>query len=194
MHGEEEWKVDQMEASLRWEKPAWGRKFKSERGVSSSQGVELIQSLVCLTPRVALCQGDQVGQDIWQVVWHLITGIKGPVLEIRSPCAPMSMNITSHLFAVVHGSQYSFPGGSVVKNPPATQMQKTWVWSLGPLEKGMVTHSSILAWEIPWTEEPGRLQFMGLQNWHNLVTEPQQEHGLKYVEIKVYCLIKDLTL
>ena len=57
-----------------------------------------------------------------------------------------------------------FPGGSVVKNPPA--MQKTCVQSLGledPLEKEMATHSSILAWEIPWTEEPGELQFMGSQ-------------------------------
>ena len=44
-------------------------------------------------------------------------------------------------------------------------MQEMWVPSLSgedPMEKG-VTHSSILAWEIPWTEEPGRLQFMGLQ-------------------------------
>ena len=52
----------------------------------------------------------------------------------------------------------------VVKNPPA--MQETWVQSLGwedPLEKGMATHSSILAWRIPWTEEPGGLQSMGLQ-------------------------------
>ena len=43
-------------------------------------------------------------------------------------------------------------------------MQETWVRSLGwedPLEKGMATHSSILAWRIPWTEEPGRLQSMG---------------------------------
>ena len=42
-------------------------------------------------------------------------------------------------------------------------MQETWVQSLGqedPLEKEMATHSSILAWEIPWTEEPGRLQSM----------------------------------
>ena len=49
-----------------------------------------------------------------------------------------------------------------VKNPPA--MQETWVGSLGPednLEKGMATHSSILAWEIPRTEEPGRLQSLG---------------------------------
>ena len=46
----------------------------------------------------------------------------------------------------------------MVKNLPA--MQETWVQSLGgedPLEKGMATHSSILAWRIPWTEEPGRL-------------------------------------
>ena len=51
-----------------------------------------------------------------------------------------------------------------VKNLPA--MQETWVQSLGredPLEKGMATHSSILAWRIPWTKEPGGLQFMGLQ-------------------------------
>ena len=49
-----------------------------------------------------------------------------------------------------------FPGGSDGKNLPA--VQETWVQSLGwedPLEKGMTTHSSILAWRIPWTEEPG---------------------------------------
>ena len=47
----------------------------------------------------------------------------------------------------------------LVKNPPA--MRETWVRSLGwedPLEKGTATHSSILAWRIPWTEKPGRLQ------------------------------------
>ena len=46
-------------------------------------------------------------------------------------------------------------------------MQETWVQSLGwedPLEKGMATHSSILAWRIPWTEEPGGLQSMGSQS------------------------------
>ena len=44
------------------------------------------------------------------------------------------------------------------------QMHKSWVPSLhqeDPVEKGMATHSSIIAWEIPWTEEPGRLQSMG---------------------------------
>ena len=52
----------------------------------------------------------------------------------------------------------------MVKNPPA--MQETQVQSLGqedPLEKGMATHSSILAWRMPWTEEPGGLQSVGLQ-------------------------------
>ena len=52
----------------------------------------------------------------------------------------------------------------MVKNLPA--MWKTCVHSLGkegPLEKGMATHSSILAWRIPWTEEPGDLQPMGSQ-------------------------------
>ena len=57
-----------------------------------------------------------------------------------------------------------FPGGSVVKNLPA--IQETRVRSLGwedPLEEGKATHSSTLAWRIPWTEEPGRLQSIGLQ-------------------------------
>ena len=61
-------------------------------------------------------------------------------------------------------SPFDFPDGSVGKNLPA--MQETWIWSLvweDPLEKGMATHSSILTWRIPWTEEPGGLQSMGLQ-------------------------------
>ena len=51
-----------------------------------------------------------------------------------------------------------------VKNLPA--MQESWVWSLGqedPLEKRMATHSSTLVWRIPWTEELGRLHFIGSQ-------------------------------
>ena len=57
----------------------------------------------------------------------------------------------------------------MVKNPPA--MWETWVRSLGwedPLEKRMATQSSSLAWRIPWTEEPGRLQFTESQRFgHN---------------------------
>ena len=66
-----------------------------------------------------------------------------------------------------------FPGGSVVKNLPAKQ--ETQVRPLGwdyPLEEGMETHSSTLAWRIPWTEEPGRLQSTGSQgvghDWNDL--------------------------
>ena len=57
-----------------------------------------------------------------------------------------------------------FTSGSVLKN--LLVMQEAQVWSLGwedPLEKGMATHSSILAWEAPWTQEPGGLQSTGLQ-------------------------------
>ena len=57
-----------------------------------------------------------------------------------------------------------FSDGSVTENLPANLGD--WVQSLGqndPLEKEMATHSSILAWEILWTEEPGRLQSMGSQ-------------------------------
>ena len=52
----------------------------------------------------------------------------------------------------------------MVKNPPA--MQEKQVWSLGqedPMQEGMATHSRILAWRIPQTEEPGRLQSIGVQ-------------------------------
>ena len=58
-------------------------------------------------------------------------------------------------------------------------MQETQVQSLGwedPLQKGVVTHSSILAWKIPWTEEPGRLQSIGPQRIrHDLVSKWQQQ-------------------
>ena len=64
-----------------------------------------------------------------------------------------------------------FPSGPVIKNPPAVQeTQELQVQSLGgedPLEKGMATHSSILAWKSPWTEEPGGLQSMGSQRVRN---------------------------
>ena len=64
----------------------------------------------------------------------------------------------------------SFIAIVTVKNLPA--VQKTWVQSLGQedsLEKGMVTHSSVLAWDITWTEEPGGLQSTGVaKSWTQL--------------------------
>ena len=57
-----------------------------------------------------------------------------------------------------------FPGGSVVKNLPAmARLVGSIPGSEDPLEKEMTIHSSVLAWEIPWTEDPGGLQSMGSQ-------------------------------
>ena len=70
-------------------------------------------------------------------------------------------------------TSYLLLGAQTVKKPPA--MRETWVRSLGredPLEEGMATHSSILTWRIPWTEEPGGLQSMGSQRvGHDWVTD-----------------------
>ena len=68
---------------------------------------------------------------------------------------------------LVSAGPWGFPSVSAVKNPPAMQeMQEMWVRSLDwedPLQESMATHSSILAWRIPWMEEPGGLQSMGSQ-------------------------------
>ena len=75
-----------------------------------------------------------------------------------------------------------FPGGSSVKNLPAMQeLQEMWVWSLdweNPLEEDMATHSSILAWEIPQTEESGGLQSIGSQ---------KNRTGLKQLSMLAMC-------
>ena len=60
---------------------------------------------------------------------------------------------------------FSFPGG--LDGKESAHNVETWVQSLGwedPLEEGMATHSSILAWRIPWTEKPGGLQSVGSQS------------------------------
>ena len=73
----------------------------------------------------------------------------------------------------------SFIGGSVVKNPPVnagdTRDTGSIPGSEDPLEKGMTTHSSILAWRIPWTEEPGGLHSIGSRRvGHDWATKQQQ--------------------
>ena len=67
-----------------------------------------------------------------------------------------SVGLDTHIMICI--PHYGFPGGSVLKSWPTKQM--TWVQPLGqedPLEKEMAVHCSILAWEIPWTEEPSIL-------------------------------------
>ena len=83
---------------------------------------------------------------------------------------------TRHVLLMVH----SFPCvAQAIKNLSA--MQNIWVQSLGwedPLEKEMATHSSILAWRIPWTEEPGGLQSIGSQRvGHDWVTNTSAFNG-----------------
>ena len=84
----------------------------------------------------------------WHLVW-LYSGFPSGLDTKESACHS--------------GELGSISGGSVVKNLPAKR--ETWVWFLGqkdPLEKEMVTHSRILSWEIPWTEDPGGLTVHGV--------------------------------
>ena len=94
-------------------------------------------------------------------------------------------------------SIWGFPGSSELKNLP--RMQKTQVQSLGqedPMEKGTATHSSILAWRIPWTEETGRLQSVGSQrvghdwsDWAHMRAFYLNTHTHTYV-----CIIQGLAV
>ena len=85
----------------------------------------------------------------------------------ESSPAPQFESNNSSALNLLYGptlTSVGFPGGLAVKNLPA--MQEMWVGSLSredSLEEKMATHSNILAWRIPWTEEPGGLQFMGSQ-------------------------------
>ena len=96
-----------------------------------------------------------------------------------------------------------FPSGSAVENLPA--MQETWeIWVcfLGwedPLEEEMTTHSSILAWRIPWIEEPGGLQSMGLQrvghDWAHSTSLPSwklQSNGEELLIVTKFIIINQL--
>ena len=116
-------------------------------------------------------------------LWGSLAGIKekkGKILhcEYLYKTYQLRTIYLSSQVAIVWLLLYRCPWASLVpqlvKNLPATQ--QTWVQSPSwedPLEKEMATHCSILAWEIPWTEELDRLQSMGSQ-WvrHNLATKP----------------------
>ena len=94
------------------------------------------------------------------------------------------------LYMVSLKEEKGFPDGSVVKNLPANQ--ETRVWTLGledPLEKEMATHCSILAWDILWTEEPGRLQSMGLQRIRYDWATKQHIYIYIYIYTHIYIYI-----
>ena len=139
-------------------------------------------------------------QPLWRTVWRLLRKLRTSTWSCNPTPGYISRQNYSKRYmhpcvhsSAVHNSQdmetiwcpstdewikmwYIYTGTSLmaqsVKNLPT--MQETWVRSLGQedsLENGTATHSSILAWRIPWTEEPGRLQSMGSQkvrhNWAN---------------------------
>ena len=84
--------------------------------------------------------------------------------------------------------------GQTIKNLPAMQeTQEMQVWSLGQEDylKGMAAHSSILVWRIPWTEEPGGVQSMGLQRaGHDWATNTFTFHFLSFTYLKSYLILK----
>ena len=122
-------------------------------------------SLLVVQSRLALCTpGIEPRGSSWPRDWTWVS------------CTNVLINMVVSIPTCHAGDRGSIPrwGGNtpsgaslvarLVKNLPA--VQETWVWSLGwedPLGKEMATHSSIIAWKISWTEEPGELQSMGLQ-------------------------------
>ena len=96
------------------------------------------------------------GKEFILFIFHSLLNFFSPIFSITMTCCKYLISI--HLW---HASQVAL----VVRNLPAKPGDiEMWVWSLGeedPLEKEMATHSSILAWRIPWTEEPSRLQSIG---------------------------------
>ena len=110
--------------------------------------------------------------------------------------------VTENIYIFTHTHIYTYIyifGVSLVaqrlKHLPA--MQETWVQSLGqedPLEKEMATHSSILAWRIPWTEEPGGLQPMGSQRvGHDWATSLSHTYFIFYICIYIFSIYKHLA-
>ena len=90
--------------------------------------------------------------------------VKLPEKEFRIMIVKMTKNLESKIEKMQESINKASLVAQRLKHLPA--MWKTWVRSLGwedPLEKEMATHSSILAWRIPWMEEPGGLQSMGSQ-------------------------------
>ena len=107
-----------------------------------------------------------LGNPGWQMTAHLSFSILNTACKrLWFGCAVLPV-MRTHLCSRAC-STGGFPGSTVLKNLPAVQKtQETWVQSLGredTLENEMAIHSRILAWKIPWTEEPGGLQSMGSQ-------------------------------
>ena len=152
-------------------------KFPEVKERMGSEGWELDHSWE--TPPLLLPKEMHWRCHWWDLIAHPISGKGGPLTLVKrpKPCpsyrmvCPVILQSTSSDW--VWGAHCETPlVAHRVKRPPA--MREAQVRSLGqedPLEKEMATHSSTLAWKIPWMEEPGRLQSTGLQRVrHNWVT------------------------
>ena len=119
---------------------------------------------------LALDQGDPLEKEMatyssipaWKIPWtEEPRGLQSMADMTEYTCHATNLFIIFAAHQIFAVSCRIFPCGSVV-NPPAMQeMQVPSLGNEGPLEEGMATHSSIPAWKIPWTEEPGGLQSMG---------------------------------
>ena len=112
--------------------------------------------------------------------------VKITFLEILFDSFPIFLFFLGNLIAASYAT-LGLPGGSDGKESACNvgDWVRSLVWE-DPLEEGMATHSSILAWRIPWTEEPGRLQSTGLQRvGHHWVTK----HMLPYISLVILYLV-----
>ena len=99
--------------------------------------------------------------------------------------------IDTYMNVFIYIRIYGFPGDSVVSNSPAKAGDTGLIsgWGRSPGE-GKPTYSSILVWEISWTEEPGRLQFMGSQRvGYDLVTKQQQNYIYIYIDTHTHIYV-----
>ena len=135
--------------SLGWEDP-W------RKGILQYSGLE--NSMDCIVHEVAK-SWTRLSDFLFYFPYHKINPF--------NMCSSVTFSIFTRL------CNQGFSVAQMVKNLPT--MWETWVWYLGwedPLEEGMVTHASILAWRIPWTKEPDKLQSLGSQRVrHDWVTD-----------------------
>ena len=140
-----------------------------------------LDSCVCVCVCVCVCM--HACWIIFRGLDKILLALDGwmPLLKTMSQSSFSPQNLVGQLTDVYWKLPKYIRALSAVQNPPAMQeLRETWVLFLGqkdPLEEGMEPHSSVLAWEIPWTEEPGGQHSIGLQsvgyNWSDLSTHEQ---------------------